>query len=329
MSNSRRGGAAAADGAAAASRASARYGFAGALFVMAAAALFAVKGLFAKALYARGVHYDTVVTVRALVALPLFVAAAGMRDGGLGRIVRAKPRSLLIAAFAGFLCYCVGALTDFYALTMLDASIERVLIFSYPAIVVVIGSTLTRTLPAPSVVVGTVLTYVGIFFAIGGIDVEMLRANWVGATWVLASALTYAVYYIISERYTRELGSSLYTLAAMSAAGLALAVYWSVGHDTAELAALGPYDWLLLLLVGTVSYFVPASLQAEGVRRIGAQRGAVLSTVGPPTTIFFAWLLFDERMTAWQVLGVALIVGGILALDIARTSKRSPTPSAR
>jgi drug/metabolite transporter (DMT)-like permease len=303
--------------------ASARYGLAGAIFVMVAAALFAIKGLFAKALYARAVHYDTVVTVRALVALPLFVAFAHMRDGGLTRIVRARPKALLVAALAGFLCYCIGALTDFYALTLIHASIERVLIFSYPAMVVVISSAMTRTWPSRSVVLGTALTYVGIFFAIGGIDIEMLRANWVGATWVLVSALTYAVYYIISERYTRELGSSLYTLAAMGAAGLALAVYWSARHDLAELAALHPYDWLMLLLVGTVSYFVPASLQAEGVRRIGAQRGAVLSTVGPPTTIFFAWLLFEERMTAWQVLGVALIVGGILALDIARTSRRA------
>jgi drug/metabolite transporter (DMT)-like permease len=64
--------------------------------------------------------------------------------------------------------------------------------------------------------------------------------------------------------------------------------------------------------------FVPALAQAEGVRRIGAQRGAVLSTVGPPTTVLLAWALLGERLGPWQWLGIALIVGGILALDLAR-----------
>jgi drug/metabolite transporter (DMT)-like permease len=70
--------------------------------------------------------------------------------------------------------------------------------------------------------------------------------------------------------------------------------------------------------------FIPASLQAEGVRRIGAQRGAVLSTVGPPTTVVLAWALLGERLNAWQWLGIALIVAGILVLDLARASARRP-----
>ena len=77
--------------------------------------------------------------------------------------------------------------------------------------------------------------------------------------------------------------------------------------------------------------FLPALLQAEGVRRIGAQRGAVLSTVGPPTTVLIAWALLGERLGGWQWLGIALIVGGILALDLARAAvdpKRVDEPAA-
>jgi drug/metabolite transporter (DMT)-like permease len=67
--------------------------------------------------------------------------------------------------------------------------------------------------------------------------------------------------------------------------------------------------------------FLPASFQAEGVRRIGAQRGAVLSSVGPPTTVLLAFFLLGERLSAWQWVGMALIVLGIMVLDLARTKK--------
>jgi drug/metabolite transporter (DMT)-like permease len=67
--------------------------------------------------------------------------------------------------------------------------------------------------------------------------------------------------------------------------------------------------------------FLPASFQAEGVRRIGAQRGAVLSSVGPPTTVLLAFFLLRERLSAWQWVGMALIVLGIMVLDLARTKK--------
>ena len=77
------------------------------------------------------------------------------------------------------------------------------------------------------------------------------------------------------------------------------------------------------MILAIVCMFLPASFQAEGVRRVGAQRGAVLSTVGPPTTVVLAWILLDERLTLWQWLGIALIVLGILVLDLERTRQSS------
>jgi drug/metabolite transporter (DMT)-like permease len=75
--------------------------------------------------------------------------------------------------------------------------------------------------------------------------------------------------------------------------------------------------WLLLLLV-VFSTVAPVLMLAEGVRRVGAQRGAIVSTVGPPFTIVVAWLLLDEQLTAGQLLGTVLIVAGILAVERAR-----------
>ncbi|MEN9526820.1 MAG: hypothetical protein RLY56_771, partial [Pseudomonadota bacterium] len=143
-----------------------------------------------------------------------------------------------------------------------------------------------------------------------------------GALLVIGSALSYAIYFVVSEKYTREIGSARFTLIAMTAAPACLLPHFLWTHDVAELGAFSASAWALLVMLAIVCMFLPASFQAEGVRRVGAQRGAVLSTVGPPTTVLLAWVLLDERLTLWQWLGIALIVAGILVLDLERTRKR-------
>lgn len=222
------------------------------------------------------------------------------------------------------ICYYVGALVDFWALMLIDASIERVLLFSYPAMVVAIGAVLERRAPEARVVWSMVLTYAGIFFAMGGIDVAELRANLFGAFLVLCAALTTAVYFLIGARYTRELGSTRFAAIAMSSAAVLLAIHFAVFRSFDEVRALAGHDWLLLTVLGVACMFIPGLLQAEGMKRVGASRAAIASTIGPPTTMVLAAIFFSERLNVWQMLGSAMIVGSVFALSWApaRSSTR-------
>ncbi len=289
------------------------------LFVAGAAMLFASKGLFAKALYQRGVGFELLVTVRAVLAMPLFAWVAWR--GGPGSATAAgipplRAHAVWAAVAAGAVCYYVGALVDFWALTMIDASIERVLLFSYPAMVVLIDSCLRRRMPRRGVFAAMVVTYVGIFFAMGGIDVAELRDNLFGAALVLVGALTTAIYFLIGARYTHELGSARFAAIAMGSAALMLALHFVLFRPVGELAALEAPDWTLLVILAIACMFLPGLMQAEGMRRVGAQRAAIGSTVGPPTTIVLAALFFAERLTPWQLVGSAMIVGSVLLLSL-------------
>lgn len=293
----------------------------GAMAVAMAAVLFATKGIFAKELYSIGVSVAAVVTIRAVLALPLFWWFALHREGL--RNILATPREALMAAAAvGALCYYFGAMIDFIALTMIDASIERVLIFSYPAMVVLATSVRDRQWPGRPVLAAVALTYVGIFFTMGGFDLLELRANLLGAMLVIGSAMTYAVYFLVSEKYTRQIGSSRFALFAMTAAPACLIPHYLWTEDLMAITQITLQGWVLLVALAVLCMFFPALLQAEGVRRVGAQLGAVLSTVGPPTTVILAWWILDERLNLWQWLGMGLIVLGILTLDLARARSR-------
>lgn len=292
----------------------------GALLVAGGAMIFASKGIIAKRLYAAGIGFEALTAIRALIAMPFFWAFAAAREGTT--IVRAtRGRAVAAAALAGFICYYVGALLDFQALTLIDASIERVLMFSYPAIVVLFVSVQKRQWPQPPVLAAVALTYVGIFLAVGGLDQREFRADLLGVVLVLTSAVTYAIYFMIGARYTREIGSSRFTLFAMTAAAVALGLHLFIRHGWSGVAGIPPEGWFWLAVLGVFVMFFPALMQAEGMRRIGAQRSALVSTAGPPTTIVLAWLLLGERMTGWQLLGVVLIVAGILVLDLARPNR--------
>ena len=294
----------------------------GMLFVAGSAILFASKGLFAKALYHRGVGFELLVAVRAVIAMPLFgwiawranSPAQLIKDGGQEpRVMR--RRAVLAAVIAGIACYYVGAFVDFWALTLIDASIERVLLFSYPAIVVLIGSILKRRAPERRVVLAMLITYAGIWFAMGGIDFHELTQNLFGAGLVLIAALTTATYFLIGERYTHELGSTRFAAIGMSASAVMLALHFAVFRSFDEFTALQAYDWFLLVVLGVACMFIPGLLQAEGMRRVGAQRASIASTIGPPTTIFLAALFLNERLNGWQLLGSAMIVGAVLVLS--------------
>jgi drug/metabolite transporter (DMT)-like permease len=186
---------------------------------------------------------------------------------------------------------------------------------------------LERRAPEKRVVWALLLTYVGIFFAMGGIDLAELRANLLGAALVLVAALTTAIYFLIGARYTRELGSSRFAAIAMISAAVLLALHFAAFRSYDEVRALQGVDWLLLAVLGIACMFVPGMLQAEGMRRVGASRAAIGSTVGPPTTILLAAIFFHERLNPWQLLGTAMIVASVFMLSARPAPAQAPPNS--
>jgi drug/metabolite transporter (DMT)-like permease len=283
------------------------------------AAGFASKGVITKFLYADGWGAEAVLTTRAVLALPVIAAWAAWAAWAAGpsALLRPPPRALLGAAAAGCLCYYLGALLDFRALTLIDASVERVLLFSYPSMVVVLHAAIYRERPQLRVLTALVITYAGILMVVTALDATVLRGNVTGAGLVLACALSSALYYLASDRWTPSIGSVAFTFYALTAATLCLALHRALlGGATATVWHARDL-WLLLALV-VLATVVPMLAMAEGVRRLGAPRASVVATIGPPTTIVLgAWLL-DERLRRAQWLGVALIVAGILTLELSK-----------
>jgi drug/metabolite transporter (DMT)-like permease len=293
----------------------------GAALVAGGAMLFGTKAVVAKLIYARGLDYESVVVLRSVLALPLFWGWA-IHHGAGGAIRRASPRVAGTAAFAGALCYSLGSLLDFYALTLIDAGLERALLFTYPAMVVLAVAVTTRRWPPASILTALGMTWAGVALAVGVFERDLLAANAVGAACVLACAATFAAYFLLSERYIREVGPLAFTAFAMTGAALGL-VAWYVPRHVALPTVPDVATWALIAVLVVFCTVAPVLLVAEGVKRIGAERGALVSTVGPPFTILVAWAVLDERLHGVQIAGAALIVAGIVVVERARVAKKT------
>jgi drug/metabolite transporter (DMT)-like permease len=294
---------------------------AGVAIAAAGAFCFATKGIFAKFLYARGWDFESVLVIRAWCALPVMWAWALWRTGP--RALFSPPRSALLGAIGGgFLCYYVGALFNFYALSLIDASVERVLLFAYPSIVVLLYALAYRRWPRPRVLVACGITYVGILMVVTGLDLTILRANLAGAGLVMVCAITFALYYLAGDRWTPRIGSAAFSVYALTTSAVCLLVHHIVTGGFRPLPVDASIVGLMAGLVVFATVFGMLGM-SEGVRRLGAQRAALVSTVGPPTTILLGTWLLHERLAPAQWLGVAAIVAGILVLETNR-SKAPP-----
>jgi drug/metabolite transporter (DMT)-like permease len=289
------------------------FSFTGALMVAAGAVMLASKGLFAKALYAQGLDHHAVAAARSVLAIPGFIAIAWWSRGA-SRDLPWSLREVIIAMLAGLLCYYIGSLANFYALTLIDAGVERAILFSYPAMVVLLELLVGRQRPGRTTLAALLATSVGVVLVTGMASRSISSDELAGVLWILFCSATIAIYFLLSARLTRRMGTGRFTMVAQTAAGLGFLCHYQLHDGWLELSLPGSSLYLLLAMV-VVATVLPLYLISEGVRQVGASRAAIISTLGPPATAIMAYSLLGEVMTSTQVAGLVLIILAVASLE--------------
>ena len=284
------------------------------------AILLAGKGLFAKALYGMGLTFHDVAAIRSVLAVPGFALLAWLYRSHISRTpdVMTHRKDLLLAAAVGLLCYYLGALANFYALTIVAASVERPLLFAYPIFVVLITTLLHRRAPSKPVVLALLLTTMGVTLVTGALNASLTAEQWTGIGWISFCSFTIAIYFLVSAKLTQRLGSSFFTFIAMTSAAVGFLGHYQIARGWQNIDLSGS-AWLMLAALIVFSTVLPLLLMAEGVRRVGASRAALISTLGPPATAIMAYYLTGEMLTLSQLAGIGLVIIGVLSLELGRS----------
>ncbi|GAB3540008.1 DMT family transporter [Noviherbaspirillum agri] len=293
----------------------ARWSQDGRLYAVLAAAGFSLKAVFVKLAYAAGpVEPLTLLAMRMGFALPLFLWLINSGSGPAAH--RLGPGDMLRICMLGCVGYYLSSLFDFYGLAYISAGLERMILYLYPTLVLLLQAALTRQRPSARVWQAMAICYAGLAVAFAhdlhqtGQGAHVLT----GAAWVFASAVTYAMYYAGTGRMVNRIGSTRLAGLAGSASCMLVLLHFVLFGQPQSLSDLPLAVWGHAFLMAVLSTVLPVWWLSLAIQRMGAGQAAAIGTLGPVLTVFAAWVLLDEPLSLLQLAGLALVMFGVTRL---------------
>ena len=303
----------------------------GAALVLGATALFAFKGVVARLALAEGLSVFAIIALRVSMATPIYLLVAWLllRRGAAARPIEGGPsvRRAAIEALAAGAFFLGAAGCDFAAIDRIGAGPSRVILFSFPGVVMLIESVRDRRLPRASEAMTFVVAWCGLALVAAPEGPAALAGrDLTGALFAMGGSVAYATFLVASQRAMRTLGSVRFTALSNVGTFLALAVAGPFLATPAD-ANLPVAGVLWLVLMVTLCTVLPFFLLAEGVERAGAGPASLLTLVGPPMTVTLAYFILGERLTPPQILGAALVIVAIATLKLSQRRAASTPPN--
>lgn len=280
----------------------------GLLLASAGSIAFSGKAIIVKLAYRHGVDAVTLIMFRMLFALPLFLALAWWASRGKAPLTRKDWLGILGLGVTG---YYLASFLDFWGLQYISASLERLILYLNPTLVLILGWLLYQRRITPLQGVAMAISYAGVLLVFGH-EADFAGPNAaLGALLVFGSAISYAIYLVYSGELVKRLGSMrLVGLATSVACALCLLQFVLLRPLEAATTVAPEVVWLSVLNA-TLCTFAPVLMVMMAIERIGAGLAAQTGMIGPMSTIAMGVLILDEPFNGWIVAGTVLVVSGV------------------
>jgi drug/metabolite transporter (DMT)-like permease len=274
---------------------------------------FSFKAILVKLAYPYGVDAITLLALRMVFALPVFLWVGLTASRGMPTLKGRDWVGLIAMGLAG---YYAASVFDFLGLQYISAGLERLILFTYPTLTLLFGMAVTRRPASRREVVALSLCYAGIGAAFWH-DLEFAQDEasiWLGSGLVFGSALCYAIYLTGSARMIARLGTARFAALATLISTAAVLGHFLAVEPVAALVQPWPV-YVYALAMGLFCTALPVFAQSAAIRRLGSPRVALVSMLGPLATIGFAVWLLGEPLSLAQLLGAALVITGIAVIS--------------
>jgi drug/metabolite transporter (DMT)-like permease len=227
----------------------------------------------------------------------------------------------------GFCGYYLASFLDFAGLQYVSASLERLILYLYPTLVLLLGILLYGKRASRHQWIGMAVSYVGVV-AVFAHEVRLTGADvGLGAALVFGSAVSYALYLSYSGEMVRRLGAlRLVGLASCVACVLCVGQF-ALLRPVSVVAELGAEVWWLSVLNASLCTVLPVVLVMLAIERIGSALASQAGMVGPMSTLVMAALVLDEPLSPWLLLGTALVMSGVFICSRGQDRSSRPLPS--
>lgn len=287
----------------------------GLALAFAGAIAFSGKAIIVKLAYRYGVDAVTVIMYRMLFALPFFVLIAWWSGRGKPPLTGRDWAAVVALGFCG---YYLSSFLDFLGLQYVTASLERLILYLNPTLVLLLSWLLYRKAVRRLQLAGMAISYAGVLLVFGQ-EVRLAGANVaLGTVLVFASAVSYAVYLVYSGQFVQRVGAARLVGLATGVACLFCIAQFLVLRPVASALAVAPQVIWLSLLNATLCTVVPVLMVMMAVERIGPSLTAQTGMVGPLSTILMGVWLLGEPFTPVVGVGTLLVLAGIYVFTRSR-----------
>lgn len=284
----------------------------GLLLAAAGSVAFSGKAIIVKLAYRYGVDAVTLIMYRMLFALPLFLAMTWWATYRSPRPVEPLTRRDWLGILGlGFSGYYLASFLDFWGLQYISASLERLILYLNPTLVLLLGWVLYRRRITGRQAGAMALSYAGVLLVFGH---EVSFDGWntaLGAALVFGSAVSYAVYLVYSGEMVQRLGS-LRLVGWATTVACVLCLLQFVLLRPLSAAVVAPEVIALSVLNAVLCTAAPVVMVMMAIERIGSGLTAQTGMVGPMSTILMGVLILGEPFNAWVLAGTVLVLAGVL-----------------
>lgn len=296
---------------------------AGFLITLLGAILFSTKAVIVKVAFAdTSAGALTLLTFRMLFSLPFYAVAAWLaarREDSTPLTGRQWTAVIVLGLFG----YYLSSFFDFVGLQYISAGLERLILFLYPTFAVLINALVFRQSVNRMQWFALALTYAGIGLAyVGELQLDIANPDFYkGSILIFFCAITYSIYIAGSGQVIPQVGATRFTAWAMLAAVGGVFLHFLVAGDYASLHGSTEL-WGYGLLLAVVATVIPSFLISNGMKRIGSNNVAIISSIGPVSTILQAHWILGEHIFLEQIIGTVLVVTGVLLIGWKRMERK-------
>ncbi|MFA6972113.1 MAG: DMT family transporter [Gallionella sp.] len=286
----------------------------GVVFALLAAVGFSAKAILVKLAYQGGVDAITLLALRMAFSVPFFIGVAIWIYRQHAEPLSAHDRLLVLAL--GLIGYYLSSFLDFLGLQYISAGLERLILFLYPTMTVILSAVIYKRAIGKKVIAAMALSYAGIALVfLHDVGVKQGGSIVLGATLVFLSTLSYSCYLVGAGHAIRRIGALRFTAYAMVVASSASLLQFVVMRPMSSLDL--PFRvYELSFAMAIFSTVLPVFLLSYAIRRIGSGSASLIGSIGPVSTIYMAYLFLNESISLLQISGSTLVLAGVLIISM-------------
>jgi drug/metabolite transporter (DMT)-like permease len=289
--------------------------WAGILITLVGSMFFSTKAVIVKFAFNKTqVDAVSLLAVRMLFSLPFYIIAAWLAGSKKDNVKLSRKQWLYLTGL-GLFGYYLSSLFDFMGLKYISAGLERLILFLYPTFSILLNAAVFKEKISRIQGIALLLTYTGIVLAyIGELTIDSDKPGFfLGSFLIFTCAITFAIYITGSGRMIPVVGVTKFTAYAMLVSTTGVFLHFIIAGRYEILNQSSQFIWYGLLL-GIIATVIPSFLISAGMKKIGSNNVAIISSIGPVSTIIQAHFILHEPIYTAQIAGTILVVTGVLLI---------------